>query len=212
MIILQALRKKDPRPSPLASSHKTGRDDSGFTLLEVLVAIAILGLSLVTLFELFAGSLKMARVSGDYLKATLLAQKKMNDLRLVAYAPDAENETGIFKEEPDYRWSVAVEPYATEFDRSPDKKELEKVTVTVAWKSGHSPKAFRLVRLYNPMTWNFSGRDQAAGGGKGNGPGGKPTGDGKTPGDSGEGGATHISGNLSPGPGGTVKKQHVSGR
>ena len=126
----------------------------GFTLLEVMVAIAILGVTLITLFELFSGTLKLARVSEDYLKATLLAQKKMNDLRLKNFILEEGKEAGGFEEDPDYKWSVTMEPYKTEFKRGKEKEEIKKVELRVLWKSGARHKEFNLVRLYNPMTWN----------------------------------------------------------
>lgn len=124
-----------------------------------MAAIAILGVTLIILFELFSGSLKLARSSEDYLKATLLAQKKMNDLRLVNFYMEETEESGVFEEDPSYRWSVAVEPYSTEFKRDPKSSEIKKVELTVAWKADRQEKKFSVVRLYNPINWHYPGID-----------------------------------------------------
>jgi prepilin-type N-terminal cleavage/methylation domain-containing protein len=43
--------------------------NQGFTLLEIVVAMAILGIGLVVIIELFSGGLRLARVSEEYTKA-----------------------------------------------------------------------------------------------------------------------------------------------
>ncbi len=148
------MQRSSPRSFPLPKRNL--KNSSGFSLLEILVAIAILGVALITLFELFSGSLKLARSSEDYLKATLLAQKKINDLRLENFYLQEAGESGEFEEDPAYQWSVTIEPYETEFKRSREKETIKKIDLTVFWKVGGKQKSFSLVRLYNPMIWNGS--------------------------------------------------------
>ncbi|HEY7870164.1 MAG TPA: type II secretion system protein [Methylomirabilota bacterium] len=47
----------------------------GFTLLEVLVAVTILGLALVTLMQLTSHGLRLLRHADDYQQATLVAER-----------------------------------------------------------------------------------------------------------------------------------------
>jgi len=51
---------------------------SGFTLLEVMVAMAIMAIALVTIIQLFSAALRAARVSKDYSIAVVEAKKKMD--------------------------------------------------------------------------------------------------------------------------------------
>ena len=69
---------------------KRNRRNDGFTLLEVMVAVAILAVGMVSLFELFSGSLRLAKVSEDYTKAVMGAQKKMDEVLGYIYLEDYE--------------------------------------------------------------------------------------------------------------------------
>lgn len=83
------------RPSP------TG----GFTLIEILVAISILGISLVVLLQLFSGALKSVRVSNDYTQGVFHAQEKMEEV-LLREALTPGTEEGDF--EDGFRWRVEI--------------------------------------------------------------------------------------------------------
>jgi prepilin-type N-terminal cleavage/methylation domain-containing protein len=165
----------------LLSCQKKFRLSPGFTLLEVLVAIAILGVSLITLFELFSGGLRLGRASEDYLKATLFAQKKMNELRLANFTLGEGEEAGVFEEDQNYRWSATVEPFDRELEPETEgieketkggedeaageetkiRKPMQKVELKVSWKSGGKPKELSLVRLVNPIKWNYQDYESA---------------------------------------------------
>lgn len=53
---------------------------AGFTLLEVLVALAILSLAVVACIEGFAQGLRLLRLSGNYQQAILLADQKVREI------------------------------------------------------------------------------------------------------------------------------------
>jgi len=52
----------------------------GFTLLEILVAIAILSIAVTVILQLFSANLRSISVSGDYVSAATKAQVKMREL------------------------------------------------------------------------------------------------------------------------------------
>ena len=52
----------------------------GFTLLEVLVALAILSVAVVASIQGFAQGLRLLKLSGDHQEATLLADQKMREV------------------------------------------------------------------------------------------------------------------------------------
>ena len=54
--------------------------NKGFTLIEVLVAVAILGVGLTVLIELFSGGLRLGRASEEYTKAVNYARMKMEEI------------------------------------------------------------------------------------------------------------------------------------
>ena len=55
---------------------------AGFTLIEVLTAMMVLSIALVTIFQLFSGGLRAARRAGEVGTATFLARRTMEELLL----------------------------------------------------------------------------------------------------------------------------------
>jgi len=89
-------------------------EQSGFTLLEVMVAMAILAVTLVALLETQGQSLVMTNYAKHLIVATLLARSKMVDLEMELYKNGFdqfdEELDGDFEEEgfPKYRWEAKV--------------------------------------------------------------------------------------------------------
>ena len=71
-----AKRVRRPRALPVAEASP----DSGFTLLEVMVAVAILGITLVSIFSSEAGAIRMAGRARLLTTASLLARCKMGEI------------------------------------------------------------------------------------------------------------------------------------
>ena len=84
--------------------------NNGFTLLEVLVAVAILGAGLTVLLGAVNRNLIMASQSKDLTIAGLLAQRKMAEIELEGY-PEIRQEQGQFEEAPEFSWFLSVVPY-----------------------------------------------------------------------------------------------------
>jgi general secretion pathway protein I len=59
---------------------RPGRGAAGFTLLEVLVALAILGVAVVASIQGFAQGLRLLKLAGDHQRATLLADQKAREV------------------------------------------------------------------------------------------------------------------------------------
>lgn len=78
---------------------------AGFTLLEVLVAMAILAVAVTAVMQLFGQGLRLARASGEQLTATLLASQKLTEIAEASLAPGTSQ--GV---EGEYRWQAAVRP------------------------------------------------------------------------------------------------------
>jgi type II secretion system protein I len=73
------------------------RPDAGFTLLEVLVALAILSFAVVAAIQGFAQGLRLLKLSGDHQQAMLLADLKAREI----VKPEEGRETGT---EGDFQW------------------------------------------------------------------------------------------------------------
>ncbi|HEV8437049.1 MAG TPA: prepilin-type N-terminal cleavage/methylation domain-containing protein [Methylomirabilota bacterium] len=107
--------------------------DTGFTLLEVLVALTILAVAVVTLIELSSQSLRLVKTSGDYQQAVLLASRIATDTQ----PGDEGVESG---EEGPFQWErrIALVPLPEEIapketlpGREPPR--LFAVTIDVRW-------------------------------------------------------------------------------
>lgn len=89
---------------------------TGFTLLEVMVAVAILSISLMVLMNISGNTLVMSGRSEMMTVATMLAQKKMTEIELelkrgmkLNEFPDEKSEEGKFDDPyEDFSWAVEI--------------------------------------------------------------------------------------------------------
>ncbi len=148
----------DQRNKPSVRFDKvvmTSRDNvystSGFTLMEVVVALAILSVGLTVIIELFAGGLRLARTSEEYTKAVSYARIKMEELA-VKQKMEQGSEEGKFDET--FRWQVGVKKVnVLPIEKNPDLKipvELFQIQVKVIWKSGSKERS-TYVESYRTM-------------------------------------------------------------
>ena len=117
----------------------------GFTLIEVVVAIAILGIGLIVIIELFSGGLRLARTSIEYTEAVNYARMKMEELG-VKQTMEEGSEEGEFDDT--FRWQVETKkvdilPAQTGTDYKPPV-DLFQVKVNVFWKSGSKERSTTL--------------------------------------------------------------------
>ncbi len=105
------------------------RGESGFTLLEVLVALAILSLAVVTAIQLFAGALRLLKVAGEHQAAILIADQKTRELPALAEGRESGTE-GPFTWERTIR---ATQVPAALAITSQKPFEVFEVTVQVRW-------------------------------------------------------------------------------
>ena len=105
---------------------------AGFTLLEVLVALAILGIAITVILQLFSANLQALSASEDYVQASLRASAKMREL-----LDDRELEEKAWGEiSPEgYRLSMAVKEALTERTELLPVRLLE-IDLTVRWNRG----------------------------------------------------------------------------
>jgi len=118
---------------------RTHRDSGfrGFTLLEVMIAMAILATTLVVVFQSQSQSVSMAGRARFETTASLLAQVIMSEIE--AASPEKViSDKGDFGDDfPDYSWQV----YVTEAEL----ESLKKIEVEIVNERMTSNNSFRLV-------------------------------------------------------------------
>ncbi len=109
------------------TTGRTSRCNRGFSLLEVMIALAIVSIALVSLLSLGNRSISVHDRLQRITQATLLAQHKMAETETAGTSKQAGQEmTGIFDEPFDlYRWRL-------DYADTP-LPSVTMVTVTVAW-------------------------------------------------------------------------------
>lgn len=102
---------------------------AGFTLLEVLVALAILGLAVVASIQGFAQGLRLLKLAGDHQQAVLLADRKLREV--VRPLEGREEAT-----ESQFRWertTTVVESPELARDGVVDRWRVYEIVVSVRW-------------------------------------------------------------------------------
>lgn len=130
----------------------------GFTLLEVMVALAILATAFAAALRLHSDCMEMLISSRIHTKAAELAQYKMTQIELAGLM-NLGLPAGDFGElEPDYVWDVRVELTPSEL--------FKKVTVAVRNRHGGKSGEFELSEymLDEAVAASFRGIDKKAGG------------------------------------------------
>ncbi len=88
--------------------RKITADASGFTLLEVMIAVAIIGISFVSLLGAQSQSISIAEISRFETIASMLARQKLAEIQLSNFE-DLFGDSGDFEDDfADYHWQSEI--------------------------------------------------------------------------------------------------------
>lgn len=121
--------------------YRAPRAERGFTLLEVIVALAILGIGFALAMELLATGVRSAKASEEYTMAVLLARQKLVEVTDAA-SPLGSAEQGEFGE--GFRWVSEMQSLPQEEDLP---AKLYQVRVRVTWPGRRGEKFLDLYTL-----------------------------------------------------------------
>jgi general secretion pathway protein I len=125
-----------------------GIRDSGFTFLEVMVAVALLAITLTAVLGSQSQSVSLASESRFYTTATLLAQGKMAEIEAKDFGT-LSSDSGDFGEDfPGYTWEVTVGNVYLDFPENVSN-HLRQVTLTLSWEESEHYQ-------YRLKTYRFS--------------------------------------------------------
>ncbi|MBI4858740.1 MAG: type II secretion system protein [Candidatus Riflebacteria bacterium] len=117
-----------------------------FTLLEILMAVAILGSAVVIVMGNINHSITLYRVARETVTATTLAQSKLAELLSSRDSIRPSSEAGRFKEDSRFGYTVTVSDATLPGFEKDDLKGILRATVVVQWDSPHT-REVRLVQL-----------------------------------------------------------------
>jgi general secretion pathway protein I len=91
------------------TAARSPQPQRGFTLLEIMVALSILAIVLVSVYRLHAQTVSMNNEVRFYATAPMLAQLKMAEIES-ENPEDMRDDSGDFGDEfPDYRWNIVID-------------------------------------------------------------------------------------------------------
>lgn len=132
-------------PPACGRGLRAGPATSGFTLLEVMVAMAILGLAVVASIQLVSQSLRLLRQAGEHQQASMLADRLLREASADATEPQ-QGEDGAFSWERRSRPITIPEELEQPGGPGP---ALTAISVSVRWGSNRSLE-FSTLRLTPP--------------------------------------------------------------
>lgn len=124
----------------MTRNHNPFSSRNGFTLLEILVALAILATAVTIMFQLFSASLRNIAVSEDVVAASLKAEAKMREVlskeELVVDSWEEQTDDG-------YRFVVNItDTLQQKTDSLP--MQLLQVDVAITWTKNSKERSLRL--------------------------------------------------------------------
>ncbi|HSL98787.1 MAG TPA: prepilin-type N-terminal cleavage/methylation domain-containing protein [Candidatus Limnocylindria bacterium] len=118
--------------------RKRNASAKGFTLLEVLVSLAILSATLITAYQVTSGALAAEQRAGAWTTAILLGEEKLQEV--TETFPEVQETNGTFPDpHTEYAWRLIVKQAL-----HPDARE---VYLTVSWETGGDGETIMLSGL-----------------------------------------------------------------
>ena len=126
---------------------KRYRSRAGFTFLEVMVAVSIIAIVLVSVYRMHAQTISLDSVSRFYTTAPMLAQKIMAELE-TREADDLSDDSGDFgKEFLGYAWRLSVKDVESE-PLGDITKDLRQIDITVSLNEDEDVYTIRSYRFF----------------------------------------------------------------
>ena len=119
------------------------RSERGFTLIEILASLTLIGLAVVYLVQLFSANLRTIGTSQDYMEALTRAEAVMREI-----TERDKIEEASWQEETDQGYRVAVSVSEAEKERTEDLPvKLLYIEMTFSWETASRKKSLTLKSL-----------------------------------------------------------------
>ncbi|MGB2929513.1 MAG: prepilin-type N-terminal cleavage/methylation domain-containing protein [Desulfobacterales bacterium] len=138
------MQKTETRNSQPATRNL--QPDSGFTLLEIMVALSIIAIVLVSVYKMQAQTISMNYEARFYATAPLLAQLKIAELETVNLEEQADDSGDFGDKFPGYRWNVVIDDIESELLGN-IAENLKQINVNVSFNTDEFTYSLRTYRF-----------------------------------------------------------------
>ena len=114
------------------------KGESGYSLVEVMVAIVVLTIAILPMVGMFEAALRAATTSGDYDRARACANQRLEQARSLPYEAVKAGPTEGVCEPSGFGYAVGTQFVDQGLRDVGEDRGLMKVTVTVEWDDGNS--------------------------------------------------------------------------
>ncbi len=119
----------------------------GFTLLEVMVALGIMAIVLVSVYRLQSQTISMSMESRFYTQAPLLARTAMARLEQSKEREMISGQGDFGREFPGYQWKITVAEAPSEALGAELSRDMKRIDVLVTLNDGEYSYGFRTYRF-----------------------------------------------------------------
>jgi general secretion pathway protein I len=118
----------------------------GFTLMEVMVALAILAIALTSIYRLHSQTLTMSYQARFYSQAPLLAEAKLAEVERQGIKESTDNSGDFGESYPNYTWAVTIEEVSSDLIKE-SRYHLVRIEVTIS-QNEENTYTLRTYRFY----------------------------------------------------------------
>jgi general secretion pathway protein I len=121
---------------------------SGFTLLEVMVALAVMSIVLVSVYRMHSQSLTMNTEARFYCEAPMLAQSKLAEFEALSASVFPEDSGDFGEQFPGYGWKASLTDVNSEI-LGQTAEDLKRIDITVYFNDNqfsYNLRTYRFIR------------------------------------------------------------------
>ncbi len=141
---IRSQKRRITKPLPAVTNAKP---TFGFTLLEVMLALSIIAVVLVSVYKMHAQTIAMNQTANFYTTAPLLANGKIAELEAKPLEELADDSGRFGDEFPGYNWTVVIDDVESE-TLGNSAMDLKKIDVTVSYNDDEFTYSLRTYRFF----------------------------------------------------------------